>query len=63
MASQWMFAPELASGTVREVMLDWTLPRQELWAVFPTGRLTSAKARAFVEFVQQLLARPDATQD
>ncbi|BBN53622.1 hypothetical protein TRE132_17470 [Pseudomonas chlororaphis subsp. aurantiaca] len=58
LASQWMFAPELASGAVREAMPDWTLPRQELWAVFPTGRLTSAKARAFVEFVQQQLASP-----
>ncbi|AIS14210.1 transcriptional regulator [Pseudomonas chlororaphis subsp. aurantiaca] len=64
LASQWMFAPELASGAVREAMPDWTLPRQELWAVFPTGRLTSAKARAFVEFVQQQLASPgpDAAQ-
>ena len=55
MASEWMFAPELASGAVREVMTDWTLPNQDLWAVFPTGRMASAKARAFVEYVQGLL--------
>lgn len=55
MASQWMFAPELASGVVREVMSDWALPNQDLWAVFPTGRMASAKARAFVEYVQGLL--------
>ena len=55
MASTWMFAPELASGVVREVMTEWTLPIQELWAVFPTGRMASAKARAFVEYVQELL--------
>ncbi|WP_130905237.1 MULTISPECIES: LysR family transcriptional regulator [unclassified Pseudomonas] len=55
MASQWMFAPELASGAVREVMHEWTLPNQDLWAVFPTGRMASAKARAFVEYVQGLL--------
>jgi DNA-binding transcriptional LysR family regulator len=55
MASQWMFEPELASGAVREVMREWTLPNQDLWAVFPTGRMTSAKARAFVEYVQGLL--------
>ncbi|MBV6823646.1 LysR family transcriptional regulator [Pseudomonas sp. PD9R] len=53
-ASQWMFAPELASGAVREVMGDWTLPNQGLWAVFPTGRMASAKARAFVTYVQGL---------
>lgn len=57
MASEWMFAPELANGSVREVMSDWTLPNQDLWAVFPTGRMVSAKARAFVEYVQQLLNR------
>jgi DNA-binding transcriptional LysR family regulator len=57
LASEWMFAPELANGAVREVMKDWTLPNQDLWAVFPTGRLASAKARAFVEYVQGLLAK------
>jgi len=56
MASQWMFAPELADGSVREVMKDWALPDLDLWAVFPTGRMVSAKARAFVEYVQGLLA-------
>jgi DNA-binding transcriptional LysR family regulator len=57
MASEWMFAPELANGAVREVMKDWTLPNQDLWAVFPTGRMASAKARAFVQYVQGLLAK------
>lgn len=57
MASEWMFAPELASGAVVEVMSDWTLPNQDLWAVFPTGRMASAKARAFVDYVQVLLAK------
>ncbi|WP_338582344.1 LysR family transcriptional regulator [Pseudomonas sp. MAG733B] len=54
-ASEWMFAPELASGTVREVVSEWTLPNQDLWAVFPTGRMASAKARGFVEYVRGLL--------
>ncbi|WP_213941482.1 LysR family transcriptional regulator [Pseudomonas sp. dw_612] len=57
MASEWMFAPELASGAVVEVMRDWTLPNQDLWAVFPTGRMASAKARAFVDYVQALMAK------
>jgi DNA-binding transcriptional LysR family regulator len=55
LASEWMFAPELASGAVKTVMHDWTLPDLDLWAVFPTGRMASAKARAFVEFVQGIL--------
>jgi DNA-binding transcriptional LysR family regulator len=54
-ASEWMFAPELASGAVREVLADWRLPVMDLWAVYPSGRLASAKARTFVEFVQSAL--------
>ncbi len=55
MASTWMFAPELASGEVKAVLNDWRLPPLDLWAVFPTGRMASAKARAFVEYVEGLL--------
>jgi DNA-binding transcriptional LysR family regulator len=57
MASEWMFSQELASGVVKEVMSDWALPNQDLWAVFPTGRMASAKARAFVDYVQGLMAK------
>lgn len=56
-ASRWMFSPELASGKVEAVLTDWTLPVLDLWAVFPSGRLVTAKARAFVEFVEEALAR------
>jgi DNA-binding transcriptional LysR family regulator len=28
-ASEWMFAPELANGTVKTVLGDWQLPRIE----------------------------------
>jgi DNA-binding transcriptional LysR family regulator len=55
-ASQWMFAPELAAGTVRAVLTDWRLPPVDLWAVFPSGRKVTSKARVFVEFVEQTLA-------
>ncbi|AUG06733.1 LysR family transcriptional regulator [Pseudomonas sp. S09G 359] len=57
LSSTWMFAPELASGEVKTVLTDWTLPPRDLWAVFPTGRMASAKARAFVEYVEHLLAQ------
>jgi hypothetical protein len=30
---------------------DWSLPPVDLWAVFPTGRQASAKARALASFV------------
>jgi DNA-binding transcriptional LysR family regulator len=54
--SEWMFAPELANGTVRAVQNEWSLPSVDLWALFPTGRMASAKARAFVAFVEDSLA-------
>lgn len=52
-ASEWLFAPELKSGMVRSVLEDWSLPPLDLWAVFPTGRQVSAKARAFAHFIAQ----------
>lgn len=47
-----MFTPELKSGQVRAVLEDWTLPPIDLWAVSPTGRRASAKARAFISFME-----------
>ncbi|MFD2780301.1 LysR family transcriptional regulator [Novosphingobium pokkalii] len=55
--SDWMFAPELASGAVRRVLTGWQLPSLDLWAVFPAGRMASAKARAFATFVENAMAR------
>lgn len=51
-ASEWAFAPELKSGSVISVLDDWLLPAVDLWAVFPTGRQASAKARAFASFIE-----------
>jgi DNA-binding transcriptional LysR family regulator len=50
--SRWMFAPELASGAVVPVLKEWTLPSMELWVLFPSGKLTSTKARAFVQWFE-----------
>jgi DNA-binding transcriptional LysR family regulator len=60
-SSHWQFAPELESGAVRAVLTDWTLPPSDVWAVFPTGRMANAKARAFVSFVRTELEK-HATQ-
>ncbi|WP_144152131.1 LysR family transcriptional regulator [Paraburkholderia sp. BCC1885] len=54
-ASEWMFSPELADGTVQAVLTEWTLPSIDIWAVFPSGRMATTKARAFVAFVEHLL--------
>jgi DNA-binding transcriptional LysR family regulator len=50
--SAWMFTPELASGDVRAALTDWSLPSLDLWAVYPMGRMPTAKARAFAAFVE-----------
>ena len=54
-ASDWMFWPELQSGQAVRLLQDWDLPSLDLWAVFPTGRLASAKARAFADFTAGIL--------
>jgi len=55
--SAWMFGPELESGAVQRVLRDWSLPPIDLWAVYPTGRMPSAKARAFAAFVEAELTQ------
>lgn len=55
-ASEWMFAPELSDGTAVRLLDEWSLPDIDLWAVFPTGRLATAKARAFADFVASVVA-------
>jgi DNA-binding transcriptional LysR family regulator len=54
-ASAWMFSPELQSGEVKPVLADWDLPAIDLFAVFPSGRGATAKARAFVSFIERSL--------
>ena len=54
--SEWLFTPELKSGAVISVLEDWSLPAVDLWAVFPTGRQASAKARAFASFIESQMS-------
>jgi DNA-binding transcriptional LysR family regulator len=55
-ASEWMFAPELKSGAAKPVLKDWLLPPIDLWAVFPTGRQASAKARDFASYIEKQIS-------
>jgi len=55
-ASEWAFAPELKSGAVISVLDNWSLAPIDLWAVFPTGRQASAKARAFASFIESQMS-------
>ncbi len=54
-SSRWMFAPELVSGEVAPVLEEWSLPPIDLWVIYPSGRLTSAKARAFVKWFEKII--------
>jgi DNA-binding transcriptional LysR family regulator len=53
---EWTFSPELRSGKVVPILDDWSLPATNLSAIYPTGRLASTKARAFVSFVERSMA-------
>lgn len=56
-ASEWMFTAELAHGTVKPILRNWTLPGVDLWAVFPPDRQVSVMACAFIQFVESQLPR------
>jgi DNA-binding transcriptional LysR family regulator len=60
-ASEWMFTPEIADGTVKAVLRDWELPQLDLWAVFPAGRAATTKARTFINFVEKVMHPPRAS--
>ena len=61
-ASEWMFAPELKAGMVKPVLNDWSLPPVDAWAIFPTGRQASTKARAFASFIESHMLNRDRFQ-
>ena len=54
-ASRWLFAPEMVTGEVVAVLQEWSLPPVDLWVTYPSGRLKSAKAKAFVEWFESTL--------
>jgi len=54
---RWIVEPELASGSVVPVLSDWKLPSADLWALYTSGRLPTAKARAFVNWFEGAFSR------
>lgn len=54
-SSEWMMSPELANGSIVRVLTDWDLPSADLWALYPAGRLPTAKARAFVNWFAEII--------
>ncbi|MBX9883668.1 MAG: LysR family transcriptional regulator [Novosphingobium sp.] len=55
MGSRLMFTPELAAGTVRPVLTDWSLSAIDIWAMLPSGRKSSRRARAFIDWLAQIV--------
>ena len=52
-ALPWYVAHEsVQSGAVQPVLADWTLPAQEIHAVYPSPRLVPAKVSGFVDWLQ-----------
>ncbi|HSV34587.1 MAG TPA: LysR family transcriptional regulator [Ramlibacter sp.] len=49
---RYVAADSLASGHVTEVLKEYTLPEQEIHAVFPSPKLMPGKVQAFVAFLQ-----------
>lgn len=58
MVTAWMCPCEIARGELVVLLPEWELPKIDLWALFPTGRMSSAKARAFADFVEKALKTP-----
>jgi DNA-binding transcriptional LysR family regulator len=55
MVTAWMCPCEIVRGEFVVLLPEWELPRIDLWAVFPSGRMASAKARAFTSFFESSL--------
>jgi len=51
MVTRRMVEAELASGAIRPVLTDWSLPPSDIWALFPSGRRTSRRARLFADWL------------
>lgn len=55
-ALPWYVAHEsVRTGVVRPVLTGWTLPSQEIHAVFPSPRLLPAKVQTFIDWLQNEL--------
>lgn len=52
----YLYADALAKGQVVEVMTDLPVERQGVYAVYPQGRFTQPKVRAFIDFLAQSFA-------
>ena len=49
---RYVAGDSLASGNVVEIMREYSLPEQEIHAVFPSPKLVPGKVQAFIAFLQ-----------
>lgn len=57
----WMVERELRAGRLAPVLADWKCAESGIYAVYPTNRLTSPKAKLFVDHLAKWLkAKPAA---
>jgi len=56
--SLWHVHEALASGRLKVVLPDYTLPESGIWAVTPQRRLMPPRVRAFVDFLIEKLGDP-----
>ena len=55
--SEWDLAKYLESGRLRRVLPEFTLPSADLYVYYPSKQNLAARARAFINFLVEQLAR------
>jgi DNA-binding transcriptional LysR family regulator len=52
----FVVGPHLARGELRRVLPQFSGPKLDVWAVYPSRRHLSAKVRTFVDFLAEIFA-------
>ena len=60
--AEWDIRKYLASGRLRQVLPQYRTPDADIYAVYPPRHQTTARVRAFVEFLSVSLREPERTQ-
>jgi DNA-binding transcriptional LysR family regulator len=55
----YVAAQSLRTGHVKPVLTDFSMPSQEIHAVYPSPKLVPAKVNALIEYLQAAFARED----
>jgi LysR family transcriptional regulator, transcriptional activator for dmlA len=56
--SEWDAEPWIASGSLKRVLADWSLPPADIYAIYPERLNLSAKVRVFIDYLEQYLKEP-----